>query len=383
MKITVLIDSFKGSLSSLETGNIVKETILKINKDEQINVLPIADGGEGTVEALSELEGAREITVKVNNPLMDKIDAKYIIVDNKKISEVPLAIMEMSAASGLTLIKDNLSPMTASTYGVGEMIIDAVEKGVKKFIIGIGGSATNDGGIGMLTSLGYKFLDEDGNAVHPSVKGIEYLEKIDTSNVDTRLKDCEFSIACDVDNPLTGEKGSANVFGPQKGANEEQVIEIDRLLGKFHVKTKEIITDADDKYPGVGAAGGLGYAFKNYFKAELTPGIELILNLLNAEELIKESDLVITGEGKIDFQTSMGKTPVGIARTAKKYNKKVIAFSGIVDNEAVAVNKEGIDAFFPILDKITSLEEAMDKEKAKENLSRCVSQVFNLIYLYR
>ena len=378
MKILIMIDSFKGSLSSSEAGNIIKDEIEKLNPKEDIIVLPVADGGEGTVESMSELDGASLIEVQVENPLFEKIIGNYVIIKDKN-----LAIMEMSQAAGLILIKDRLSPLKASTYGVGTMIKDALDKGIRNFIIGIGGSATNDGGVGMLQALGFRFYDKNANDIHPSNEGLKDLSKIDLSNADPRLKECSFKIACDVDNPLTGKRGSASVYGPQKGANPNEVEIIDDNLSLFHKKTMEVIKDADDIYPGVGAAGGLGYAFKNYLGAELSPGIELILQILNAKDYLSEADLVITGEGKIDFQSSMGKAPTGVAKLAKTYGAKVIAFAGIVDNDAVEVNNHGIDAFFSILDQIRSVEEAMDAKIAEENLRRCVNQVFRLIYLYK
>jgi len=228
-----------------------------------------------------------------------------------------------------------------------------------------------------------RFFDEDGIEISNGPIGIIDLEKIDMENFDKRLKECTFQIACDVDNPLCGERGSARVFAPQKGATPEQVEELDKLLGKYHQVTKKVISDANDTIEGAGAAGGLGYAFKNYLNAELKPGIEIIMEMLGADELIKNSDLIITGEGKMDFQTSMGKTPVGIANAAKKYNKKVIAFCGVCDNDAVSVNDRGIDAFFPILNGCMSTDEAMDKKVSEENLYRSVDQVMKLINLWR
>ena len=378
MKILIMIDSFKGSLSSSKAGNIIKDEIEKLNPREDITVLPVADGGEGTVESMSELDGASLIEVQVENPLFEKIIGNYVIIKDKN-----LAIMEMSQAAGLVLIKDRLSPLKASTYGVGTMIKDALDKGIRNFIIGIGGSATNDGGVGMLKALGFRFYDKNANDIHPSNEGLGSLSTIDLSQADPRLKEATFKIACDVDNPLTGKRGSASVYGPQKGANPKEVEIIDDNLSLFHKKTLEVIKNADDIYPGVGAAGGLGYAFKNYLGAELSPGIELILQILNANDYLSSADLVITGEGKIDFQSSMGKAPTGVAKLAKKYSANVIAFAGVVDNDAVEVNNHGIDAFFPILDQIRSVEEAMDPKKAEENLRRCVNQVFRLIYLYK
>ena len=378
MKILIMIDSFKESLSSSEAGNIIKDEITKLNPKEDITVLPVADGGEGTVESMSELDGASLIEVQVENPLFETIIGNYVIIKDKN-----LAIMEMSQAAGLVLIKDRLSPLKASTYGVGTMIKDAFDKGIRNFIIGIGGSATNDGGVGMLSALGFKFYDKNNNNIHPSNEGLGSLSAIDLSQADPRLKEATFKIACDVDNPLTGKRGAAIVYGPQKGANPREVEIIDNNLSLFHKKTLEVIENADDTYPGVGAAGGLGYAFKNYLGAELSPGIELILQMLNVNDYLSSADLVITGEGKIDFQSSMGKAPTGVAKLAKKYGANVIAFAGVVDNDAVEVNKHGIDAFFPILDQIRTVEEAMEAKKAEENLRRCVNQVFRLIYLYK
>ena len=376
MNILVLIDSFKGSLSSLEAGEIIKKACEK-NSSNKVIVKPVADGGEGTIDSLKDIKNAKIVEVDVHNPLMEHHTARYLIVDDK------LAIMEMSESSGLTLIKDNLDPMNATTFGVGDMIKDALDKNIREFIIGIGGSATTDGGMGMLRSLGARFFDKNGIEISNGPIGIIDLETIDLDNFDERLKECTFQIACDVDNPLCGQRGSARVFAPQKGATPKQVKELDKLLGKYHEVTKKVISDANDTIEGAGAAGGLGYAFKNYLNAELKPGIEIILEMLGADELIKNSDLVITGEGKMDFQTSMGKTPVGIAKLAKKYNKKVIAFCGVCDNDAVYVNERGIDAFFPILNKCMSTNEAIDKKVSEENLYRSVDQVMKLINLWR
>lgn len=378
MKILVMIDSFKGSLSSFEAGSIIKETIEDMDPNHKVKVLPIADGGEGTLEAMVSLPGLDELKIDVKNPLMEDIKAAYAFSKKDK-----LALMEMSQSSGLTLIEDRLSPMEATTYGLGQMILEALDKGAREFIIGIGGSATNDGGIGMLEALGYEFLDQDGKPIPKGIKGVEKLVQIKKDKVDKRVLESKFSIACDVDNPLYGKNGAAYVYGPQKGASPDQVKIIDENLRKYHELSKKILDEPSADYKGVGAAGGLGYAFKNYLNADLKPGIDLILEKIDARKYIKESDLVITGEGKMDFQTSMGKTPVGVAKLAKNYDKKVLAFAGIVDNDACAVNDRGIDAFFPILDKIRPIDEALDKDIAKENLQRTTKQVMNVINMWR
>lgn len=379
MKIVVLIDSYKGSLSSLDAGNIVRDAILADNPDYNVIVKAIADGGEGTIEAL---ESSYQFEVcKLNNlynPLMEKISGKYLYsLDNN------LALMEMSQTGGHSLISDRLDPLNATTYGLGQMIENALNKGIKEFVIGIGGSSTSDGGIGMLQSLGAKFLDSNNNEISKGAVGIEGLEKIDLSNFDKRIYDSVFKIACDVDNPLFGKNGAAYVFSPQKGANPDQVKFIDTMLRKYHDKTLEVFNNSDADFPGAGAAGGLGYAFKNYMNAKLEVGIDLILEMIDVEKDIKDCDLVITGEGKMDFQTAMGKASVGVAKLAKKYNKKVIAISGSVENNAVNVHEKGIDAFFTIIDKVRTLDEAMNYEVARENLTRTTKEIFNVINLWK
>ncbi|MDO5715462.1 MAG: glycerate kinase [Tissierellia bacterium] len=375
MKITIMMDSFKGCFSSLEVGNIIK-SIVETHHHEAV-VLPIADGGEGTVESLKDLNGSKEVTVEVHDPFMRSHRAHYLVVDDN------IAILEMSASSGLPLVGKEKNPMVATTYGVGDMIVDALDRGIRNFIVGIGGSATNDGGIGMLERLGVRFLDDNDQPIDKGPRGITQLSKIDLSGLDSRIKESRFQVACDVDNPLCGNNGASYVYGPQKGASPTDVKRLDQWLEKYHHKTLEVIKEADALTPGVGAAGGLGYAFRNYLQAELRSGIELVLEMLDAESLIKKSDLIITGEGKMDFQTSMGKTPVGIAKLAKKHHKKVIAFCGVCDNDAQGVNQEGIDAFFPIINTTMSLEKAIDRKVSRENLERCTRQVFNLIDLWR
>lgn len=374
MKITIMIDSFKGSISSLVAGNQIKKTILKKHPEYEIKVLALADGGEGTVDALSESVDAKTYTVTVHGPSMNLVEAKYIITGKENT-----AVMEMSQASGINLICGEKNPFKATTIGVGEMIKNALDRGIRDFIIGIGGSATNDAGYGMLKALGVKFLDGNGNEIEDGPVGFEKLETINIDNLDERILDSRISIACDVKNPLLGENGASYIYGPQKGASEKDVVILDALLKKFHEKTLKLHGNSDENYPGAGAAGGLGYAFLNYLNAELKPGVELILQMSGAENFIKDSDLVITGEGKLDSQTGNGKAPAGVAALAKKYGKKVIAFSGIVDNSALSLNDQGIDAFFPILDKLQDQNEAMAEKKTLENLDRCVSQVFNLL----
>ena len=374
MKIVVAIDSFKGSLSSLEAGNAVKEAALKIDENIEVSVSPLADGGEGTVEALSSGLGGEMITISVTGPLLQKVDANYCILKDKT------AVIEMASASGITLVNtEERNPLNTTTYGVGELITDAIARGCRNFIIGIGGSATNDGGFGMLSALGYKFLDKNGNEIPLGAKGLEILEQIDTASVNPLLKECTFRIACDVTNPLCGENGCSAVFGPQKGADSKMIKDMDLWLGRYAEIAKTVSDTADAEYEGAGAAGGLGFAFLSFTNAKLEKGIKIILEQIKLEEKIIDADLVITGEGRLDGQTIMGKAPIGVARLAKKYGKKVIAFAGCVTDETEICNQNGIDAFFPITRSVVTLEEALDKNNAFKNLKATAYQVFRLL----
>ena len=374
MKVVVAIDSLKGSLSSLEAGNAIKQGIKRVYQDAKIIVKPLADGGEGTVEALvSGMRGKIE-TVVATGPLGDKIESSYGIIPEKR-----LAIMEMASIAGITLLSlKQRNPLYTTTYGLGEMIKDAISKGCNNFIIGIGGSATNDGGIGMLQALGFDLLDKDGNQVPLGARGLKDLVKIDDKNVLPELKKCQFKIACDVTNVLCGENGCSVVFGPQKGATSQMIKDMDQWLYNFANLAKEKYPHSDALVPGTGAAGGLGFAFLTFVKATLESGIDIILETIDLKSDLKDADVVVTGEGCLDRQSAMGKAPVGVAKMAKLYNKPVIAFAGSVTKEAKLCNQEGIDAYFPIIRNITTLQEAMAKENAKNNLTDTVEQVFRL-----
>ncbi len=271
--------------------------------------------------------------------------------------------------------------MEATTYGVGEVIKDAIDQGCRRFLVGIGGSATNDGGVGMLQALGYDFLDENGQQIPKGAKGLEKLKRISAEGVLPQLSQCEFHIACDVTNPLCGEQGCSAVFGPQKGATPSMIQQMDQWLREYARLTREIFPKADAKYPGTGAAGGLGFAFLAYTPAVLESGIQIVLRELKLEEDIREADLVITGEGRLDEQTAMGKVPVGVAALAKKYQKPVVAFCGSVTPGARLCNEKGIDAYFPILRSIVTLDEAMEREQAWNNMADTAEQVYRLFRL--
>ena len=375
MKVVVAIDSLKGSLSSLEAGEAIKTGVLKAMPNAEVAVRPLADGGEGTVEALALGMGGELKTVEVTGPLGEKVNCLYGILE-----ESQTAIVEMSGAAGITLVPDELkNPLHTTTYGVGEVIKDAITNGCRHFIVGIGGSATNDGGIGMLQALGYGMLDKDGNQVTFGAKGIKEVVTITDDQVIPELKECTFRIACDVTNPLCGERGCSAVYGPQKGATPEMVKEMDAWLADYAKLVAAKYEKADANYPGTGAAGGMGFAFLAYTNAVLESGIKIILEETKLEDYVKDADMVITGEGRLDGQTAFGKAPIGVAKIAKKYDKTVLAFAGAVTKDAVVCNEHGIDAFFPILRRIQTLQEAMTPEIARDNMVTTVEQVFRLI----
>ena len=393
MKVIVAIDSFKGSLSSMEAAEAAKKGIIRAIPEAEVVVRPLADGGEGTVDALVLGMGGKLETVNVTGPLGEKVDCTYGIIEAKRDRQDNLnpkiiqkiertAIIEMSGAAGITLVPENArNPLYTTTYGVGEVIKNAIFKGCRHFIVGIGGSATNDGGIGMLQALGFGMLDKDGNQVSFGAEGLKDIEKITDENVIPELKDCTFRIACDVTNPLCGEFGCSAVFGPQKGADSAMIIQMDVWLSRYAKLTSEKYEKADAKYPGTGAAGGLGFAFLSFTNAVLESGVKIILEETKLEDYIKDADIVVTGEGRLDGQTIFGKAPIGVAKMAKKYGKMVIAFSGAVTEDACVCNEHGIDAFFPVLRKIQTLQEAMDSVNARENMAEAVEQVFRLINL--
>ncbi|HFH8724367.1 TPA: glycerate kinase [Streptococcus agalactiae] len=378
MKVVVAIDSLKGSLSSLEAGNAIKESINEVISGADVEVHPLADGGEGTVEALTLGMGGTIETIPVKGPLGEKVHASYGIIPQRQ-----LAIIEMAAAAGITLIAtEERNPLHTTTYGVGEMIKDAISKGCRHFIIGIGGSATNDGGAGMLQALGYALLDKDNQEISLGAQGLADLKSISTDKVIEELKECDFKIACDVTNPLCGAQGCSSIFGPQKGADEDMITKMDTWLSNYATLATSVSEKADATIEGTGAAGGLGFAFLAFTNATLEPGIDIILSEINIEKAISEADLVVTGEGRLDGQTVMGKAPIGVAKLAKKYDKKVVAFSGSVTEDAILCNQHGIDAFFPIVRRLISLDEAMSKEVAYKNMKETATQVFRLINLY-
>lgn len=380
MKVVAALDSFKGSISSMEAGEAVKRGILRVFPEAQVKVCPLADGGEGTVEALTAGMGGRLQSIPVCGPLGEQVLCSYGIVETDVPGGNKTAVIEMAGAAGLTLVPvERRDPCITTTFGVGEVIRDAVMRGCRRFIVGIGGSATNDGGAGMLQALGYAFVDEKGDPVPAGAAGLKDLAGIRSDQVLPQLSECSFRIACDVTNPLCGSQGCSAVFGPQKGAKPEQIGLMDEWLGHYAALVQKLRLHADPKKPGAGAAGGLGFAFQAFTNSTLESGIKIVLEETGLEQAIRDADLVITGEGCLDAQTVMGKAPSGVAKLAKKYGKPVLAFSGCVTEDARSCNENGIDAYFPILRSIVTSEEAMEPERAGRNLTDTAEQVMRLL----
>lgn len=357
MRIVIAPDSFKHSLSAKEAAQSIARGIQNVMPDVETTLVPVADGGEGTVHSLVDATGGRIEKLQVHDPLMRKIQSFFGVLGDGKT-----AVIEMAAASGIELLSDEeLDPMKASTYGTGELMKKALELGCNKMIIGIGGSATNDGGMGMARALGVKFTDEKGVDVGEGGDALEKIETIDDSNLDERLKQCEVVIAVDVTNPLTGENGAAYVYGPQKGADENQVALLDKNLAHYGSLLYGKYRKDFAMMEGSGAAGGLGAGLLAFAGARLRHGFDIVEEITGLEEKIIGCNLVITGEGKIDHQTQFGKTPYGVATIAKKYNKPVIAFAGTLGDKYQELYKKGFDVIFPVAEKPFSLKEALDQ----------------------
>lgn len=375
MKVVIAVDSFKGSLSSMEAGRAAKAGILAARPDASVIIKPLADGGEGTTDALIEGLGGRKIAITVTGPMGHPVPACY-----GYLSVSSTAVIEMAAAAGITLVPpEDRNPLTASTYGVGEIIQDAVLRGCRNFIIGIGGSVTNDGGIGMLKALGFRFLDKDGRDAGEGGQALGKIMSIDTQGCNPLLAGCRFQVACDVTNPLFGKNGATYIYGPQKGVTEGLLDKLDKDMAHYAAVTAGTLGSHYAKVEGAGAAGGLGFAFLSYLGASLSPGIDLVLDAVGLREELADADIVVTGEGCLDAQTAMGKAPAGVARLAKEYGIKVIAFAGCVTKEASACIDAGIDAYFPVIRGVTTLEEAMKPDTARENITAAVEQVFRLL----
>ena len=368
-KIIIASDSFKGSLSSLDVADSAEKAVNEVFPDCEVVKIPVADGGEGTTEALVHAMDGRMVSCSVHDPLMNNINAGYGISGDGKT-----AIIEMASASGLLLVPEELrNPLFTTTYGTGELIKDALEKGCRQFLIGIGGSATNDAGTGMLQALGFRFFDNKGEELDHGGENIGEICSIDDSNMLSHLKESAFTIACDVNNPFSGENGAAFVYARQKGADDEIIRQLDNGMKQFAALIKKEKGIDLDNIPGAGAAGGLGGAFVTFLPAQLKPGIEMVLEALHFEEQIKGADLIITGEGKLDKQTGMGKTPSGVLLAASKQNIPVIAIGGSIE-ETDELNNHGFLSVLSIQPGVITLKQAMQKESAMKNITRTLKQ---------
>lgn len=399
MNIVIAPDSFKGSLTALQAADAMERGVKRALKDKkektqnfaenmmyndglpdsdfkydvEIIKIPMADGGEGTVEALITALGGKTIATRALDPLGREIDSFFGILPDGT------AIIEMAAASGLNLIKpEERNPLKTTTYGTGQLIKSALDKGCKKIIIGIGGSATNDGGVGMAQALGVKFLDKQGKEIGFGGGELAEIERVDVSGLDSRVKITQFTIASDVKNVLCGPDGASAVYGPQKGATPEMVEILDRNLEHLAEVIKRDLGKDISKIPGSGAAGGLGAALMAFLNAEIKPGIDIIMDLADFPEKVKDADLVITGEGSTDFQTMFGKVPFGVAQVAKKYGKPVICISGSLGTGYEKLYDAGVTALFSIINKPMSLEEAM--ERGEELLEKVAENVFRIYF---
>jgi glycerate 2-kinase len=363
-------DSFKESMTAKEVCIAMEKGIKKALPEAVCIQVPMADGGEGTVQSLVDASEGKIYPVTVTGPLGTPVEASFGILGDGET-----AAIEMASASGIHFVnKETKNPLVTTTYGTGELIKAALDQGVRKIIIGIGGSATNDGGAGMAQALGVRLLDENGEELGFGGGALGRLATVDGTGIDPRLKDTKIYVASDVTNPLCGEKGASHVFGPQKGATPEMVQTLDANLAHYAGVLKEQLGKDLIDFPGAGAAGGLGAGLLAFTSAELRSGIELVIDFTKLEDKVKMADFVLTGEGGIDFQTQYGKTPYGVAQAAKKYGKPVIALAGYVGEVDVLYDK-GIDAIFGILPKATSLEEALaagreNIEKTAENIAR-------------
>lgn len=371
MKFVLAPDSFKESMTAKEAADAMERGIKKVLPDAECIKVPMADGGEGTVQSLIDATSGEMINVKVIAPLGNEVEASFGLLGDGKT-----AVIEMASASGLHLVKkEDRNPLLTTTYGTGMLIKAALDRGVNHILIGIGGSATNDGGAGMIQALGAKLLDSEGNELPFGGGALHKLDKIDLSALDERLQNLKIEVACDVTNPLVGENGASHVFGPQKGATPEMVETLDKNLTHYAAVIKETLGKDIAKVPGAGAAGGLGAGLMAFLNADLRSGVELVIKFTDLEEKMQGADYVFTGEGSIDFQTICGKTPYGVSTTAKKFGIPVIAFAGRIGDRVEVLYDHGINSIIGILPGAVDLDIALQQgianmERASENIAR-------------
>ena len=375
MRILIAPDSFKESLSAIEVANAIEAGFKQILPHADYYKISVADGGEGTMQSLIDAKNGERIACKVHDPLGRIITAYYGFIASEK-----LAIIEMAESSGLIrLLPEERNPLVTSSFGTGELLLDALNRGAEKMILAIGGSATNDGGAGMLSALGAHFLDRQGDALSAGGLALQFLKHIDLSRLDDRLANISLEVACDVDNPLLGARGASHIFAPQKGATPEEVLLLDAALTNYADIVAETLGQDHRAVAGSGAAGGMGFAAISFLNGILKPGIDIVLEAVQFEAALQQVDLVITGEGRIDAQTAFGKTPIGVATLAKKYDKSVIAIAGSLGDGYEAVYDYGIDAVFSIMQKPDTLENALNN--AVQNLqstSQNIARIYQL-----
>ncbi|KJG01227.1 glycerate kinase [Photobacterium angustum] len=375
MKIIIAPDSYKESLTAMEVATAIENGFRQVMPNAEYIKLPMADGGEGTVQSLVDASSGRIIECTVTGPLGEQVNGFFGLMGDGKT-----AIIEMAAASGLHLVSpEQRNPMLTTSFGTGELILAALDEGVEHIIVGIGGSATNDGGIGMAQALGVRLLDENDKSINYGGGALARLHHIDISDIDPRLAKVKLEVACDVDNPLCSEKGASQVFGPQKGATPEMVVQLDNNLAHYaEIIKRDLGKDVKD-IAGAGAAGGMGAALLGLFNAQLRPGVEIVMDAVNLADVLKDADLVITGEGRIDSQTIHGKTPIGVARTAKRFNKPVIGIAGCLSYDCDVVYDHGIDAVFSVLPRSVGLAEALAEAAINVELTaRNVAAIYTL-----
>ena len=371
--IVLAPDSFKESMTAKEVCVAMERGIKKVNSNIQCIHVPMADGGEGTMQSLVDATGGEVYSLEVVGPLGNKVKAEYGILGNGEIG-----VLEMASASGIHLVSlEERNPLITTTYGTGELIKACLDRGVKKLLIGIGGSATNDGGVGVIQALGGRLLDKEGNELGFGGGELEKLDRIDLTNFDRRLKDVVIEVACDVSNPLCGENGASYIFGPQKGASVEMIKILDNNLKNYAKVIKEQLGKDVLEIAGAGAAGGLGAGLMVFLNGNLKKGIEIVIEYSGLEKKVKNCDMVWTGEGSIDFQTQYGKTPLGVATVAKKYNKPVVALAGRVGDDIDILYEKGIDSIFGIMRGVTTIDEAL--KNGKENIERTSENIARLM----
>ena len=373
MKILVAPQEFKGSISALSAAEAAKTGILRVFPQAEVVLCPVADGGDGTLETLVEVSGGEVKTCSVQNPIGETIQAQW-----GAMGDGVTAVIEMARTSGLALLSlGERDPLNTSTYGLGQAISEALDEGFRRFIVGIGGSATNDAGAGMAQALGANLLDDQGNTINFGGAALSNLQTVDISNMDSRIKDSKFLVACDVSNPLTGEEGASAVYGPQKGATPEMVRSLDDALSNFATVVKKDLKKDVSEISGAGAAGGLGAGMMAFMGAELKAGVDIVLETVNLRDKLASVDLVITGEGGLDFQTVYNKAPIGVARIASEHNIPTIAIAGLLGSNFKVVHEHGIRAATSIVDGPITLEEA--SERAFELISDSVEESLRFI----